>query len=162
MIISWTILTFKKLGGNMALSHDLPDPASCTTKKISARVDYWICMVPEPDYCPYILKICGLDICAIASKSATNLKRKIEEKRIAVRYKDKSVGMVSRKLLKDLIESEKIAAFERATGWVDLEKDPTLRKSTEWKFKGLQRRDDRERNAENPAQPPIYPEKVIP
>ncbi len=130
----------------MAISHDLPNPASCMTKKISARVDYWFCMVPEPDTCPYILKIGGLDLCAIASKSATNLKRKIEDKRIAVRYKDKSVGMVSRTLLKDLIDSEKIAAFERATGWVDLDKYPTLRSSTEWKFKGLQRRDDRDSN----------------
>lgn len=145
----------------MAMSSDLPNQAACSTKRISTRVDYWMCMVQEPDTCPYILKIGRLDICSIASKSATNLKRKIDEKRIAVIYKDKSVGMVSRTLLKDLIESKRISAFERATGWVDLDKEPTLRRSVEWKFKGLQRRDDRESTVSEPAQLGIYPGKGI-
>jgi len=124
----------------METSPGLPDPAICKTEKLIASADYWACLVAEPLPCQYALKIGIIKICSIASKSGTALKRKIEKKKIFVRYADSSQGVVPRVKLDELIESGRITAFERSSGWVDISKDPIRSNVSRWQFKGLQRR----------------------
>ena len=118
----------------------LPNPEVCKTEKFISSADYWTCLVAEPDPCHYAVKIGNFNICSIASKSGTALKRKIEEKKITVRYADTSLGAVPRAELDELIESGRITAFRRSSGWVDVTKDPIRSELSHWQFKGLQRR----------------------
>jgi hypothetical protein len=124
----------------METSPGLPHPEVCKTEKFIVSADYWTCLVAEPDPCLYAVKIGNAKICSIASKSGATLKRKIEEKKIFVRYADTSLGAVPRVKLDALIESGRITAFERSSGWVDITKDPIRSKLSHWQFKGLQRR----------------------
>jgi len=124
----------------MAISLELPHPEVCKTEKFIESADFWTCLVTEPDPCLYAVKIGNAKICSIASRSGATLKRKIEEKKIFVRYADASLGVVSRIKLDALIESGRITAFERSSGWVDISKDPIRSKLSHWQFKGLQRR----------------------
>ncbi|SNB44731.1 GSU3473 family protein [Geobacter sp. DSM 9736] len=57
---------------------------------------------------------------------------------IRVLYKDNTSGMVKDYLLDDLINSGKIVAFFRSSGWVAVGRDP-VRKATET-FDGAERR----------------------
>jgi len=118
----------------------LPHPEVCRTERFVASADYWTCLVAEPEPCHYVVKIGEIKICSIASRSGTTLKRKIEEKKIFVRYADSSLGAVPRAMLDALIESGRISAFERSSGWVDVTKGPMRSKSSHWQFKGFQRR----------------------
>lgn len=124
----------------METSPRLPNPEVCRTEKLVLSADYWTCLVAEPAPCLYVMKIGGFNICSIASKSGTALKRKIEDKKILVRYPDNSMGVVPRGKLDELIGSGGIAAFERSSGWVDIAEGPLRSKSSHWQFKGLQRR----------------------
>ena len=124
----------------METSPGLPHPDVCKTEKFILFADYWTCLVAEPAPCLYVVKIGNFKICSIASKSGTKLKRKIEEKKIFVRYSDTSLGAVPRVRLDELIESGRITAFKRSSGWVDITKDPIRSKLSQWQFKGLQRR----------------------
>ena len=124
----------------METSSVLPNPEVCKTEKFILSADYWTCLVAEPDPCLYVVKIGNFNICSIASRSGTALKRKIEEKKIFVRYADNSLGVVPRVMLDEFIESGRIIAFKRSSGWVDITKDPIRSKLSQWKFKGLQRR----------------------
>lgn len=118
----------------------LPNPEVCTTEKLMLAADYWMCMVEKPDNCLYVVKIGNIGICSIASKRGTALKRRIEDRKITVRYADNTLGVISRVKLDELIESGRIAAFERSSGWVDVANGPIRSKSSRWQFKGLQRR----------------------
>jgi hypothetical protein len=118
----------------------LPAPEVCKIEKFISSGDYWSCLVEEPAPCQYVVIIGTVQICSIASKSGTSLKRKIEGKKIVVRYADSSLGVVSQVTLDGLIESGRIAAFERSSGWVDIVNDPIRKESSHWRFKGLQRR----------------------
>ena len=124
----------------METSHGLPNPEVCKTKKFIVSADYWICLVTEPGPCHYAVKIGTIKICSIASRSGTTLKRKIEEKKIFVRYADSSLGAVPRAKLDELLESGRITAFERSSGWVDITQGPIRSNVSQWQFKGLQRR----------------------
>ena len=124
----------------METSPGLPNPEVCKTEKLIASADYWACLVAEPHPCQYALKIGIIKICSIASKGGTALKRKIEKKKIFVRYADSSLGAVPQVRLDELLESGRIIAFERSTGWVDISKDPIRSNVSQWQFKGLQRR----------------------
>jgi hypothetical protein len=118
----------------------LPNPEICKTERFIVSADYWTCLVAEPDPCLCAVKIGNVKICSIASKSGATLKRKIEEKKIFVRYADASFGVVPRRKLDELIEAGRITAFERSSGWVDITKGPLRSKASHWQFKGLQRR----------------------
>ena len=124
----------------METSPRLPNPEVCKTEKFISSADYWICLVADPDPCQCVVKIGNFKICSIASKSGTALKRKIEDKKIFVRYADTSLGVVPRVKLDELIESGRITAFKRSSGWVDITKDPIRSRLSRWQFKGLQRR----------------------
>jgi hypothetical protein len=127
----------------METSPLLPDAGVCTTEKLIPSADYWTCLVAEPDPCPYLLKIGESGICTVASKSGTLLKRKIEDKKITVRYPDATLGFIPRMKLPELIEMGRIVAFQRSSGWVDVTKGPLRSKGSCWQFKGLQRRAER-------------------
>ena len=122
---------------------NLPNPAVCKTQQLAAGVDYWHCAVEAPYACPYLLKIGVINICSIASKSGTKLKRKIEEKKISVRFRNDSIGAVSKAILGELIESGEITSFERSSGWVELSSARIRNQSSLWQFKGLQKRSGR-------------------
>jgi hypothetical protein len=124
----------------METSPGLPNPAMCKTEKFVSSADYWTCLVAESDPCRYVVRIGEITICSIASRSGAALKKKIEEKKISVRYADATVGVVSRVKLDELIDSGSITAFERACGWVEIAQGPIRSKLSEWKFKGLQKR----------------------
>jgi hypothetical protein len=124
----------------MVKNRVLPDPEVCKIEKFVSSVDYWICMVEEPAPCHYVVTIGTVPICSIASKKGTTLKRKIEGKKVAVRYADSSLGAVSQVTLDELIESGAITGFKRSSGWVDIGNDPIRKESSQWRFKGLQRR----------------------
>jgi hypothetical protein len=127
-------------GFTMKTFLELPNPDVCKTEKLAVTVDFWSCLVEEADCCLYLLKMGTTKICSIGSRSGTRLKRKIEDKKVYVRYPDASQGVVPRVKLDELIESGRIIAFERSSGWVDINKDPIRRKCSQWQFKGLQRR----------------------
>jgi len=118
----------------------LPAPEVCKIEKLNSSADYWACLVEDPAPCQYVVMIGTVQICAMASKNGTWLKRKIEDKRIVVRYADSSLGVVSKMQLDELIECGRIAAFMRSSGWVDVVNDPIRKASSQWRFKGLQRR----------------------
>jgi hypothetical protein len=118
----------------------LPDPEVCKIEKFISSADYWICLVEEPAPCRYVVTIGSVPICSIASKKGTTLKRKIEGKKVVVRYADSSLGVVSQVTLDELIASGKITGFKRSNGWVDIINDPIRKESSLWQFKGLQRR----------------------
>ena len=128
----------------METCRGLPAPEVCKIERFISSADYWTCMVEEPAPCQYVVIIGTVQICSIASKSGTWLKRKIEGKKIVVRYADSSLGVVSQVTLDELIESERISAFKRSSGWVDIVNDPIRKESSHWRFKGLQRRAGRE------------------
>ena len=124
----------------MKTCRGLPAPEVCKIEKFISSADYWTCLVEEPAPCQYVVIIGTVQICSIASKSGASLKRKIEGRKIVVRYADSSLGIVSQATLDGLIESGRISAFERSSGWVDIVNDPIRKKSSHWRFKGLQRR----------------------
>ena len=124
----------------MATCRDLPHPEVCKTERFISSADYWTCLVEEPAPCQYVVTISTVPICSIASKRGASLKRKIEGKKVVVRYADSSLGVVSQVTLDALIESGGITAFERSSGWVDIASDPIRQESSYWQFKGLQRR----------------------
>lgn len=124
----------------MGTSSMLPNPDVCKTEKSPLSAEFWTCLVPDPDPCHYVVKIGEIKFCSIASKRGTVLKRKLEDRKISVRYADASLGVVSRSQLDELIEAGSIAAFERSNGWVDISTGPIRRKSSQWQFRGLQRR----------------------
>jgi hypothetical protein len=124
----------------MKSSQELPHPEVCKTEKFAVSADFWSCLVEEADSCLYLLKVGNSKICSIGSRSGTRLKRKIEGKKVFVRYPDTTLGVVPRVKLDELIESGIIVAFERSSGWVDITKDPIRSKCSQWQFKGLQRR----------------------
>ena len=127
----------------MDTSPGLPHPEVCKTEKFIVSADYWSCLVPEPSPCIYVVRIGDVRICSIASRRGTLLKRKIEEKKIEVRYSDDSLGVAPRARLDALIDAGSIAAFKRSNGWVDVAKDPIRSTVSHWQFKGLQRRSGR-------------------
>jgi hypothetical protein len=127
----------------MDTGRGLPDPEVCKIEKFISSADYWTCLVEEPEPCEYVLTIGTVPICSIASKRGTALKRKIEGKKIVVRYADSSLGVVSQVSLDEMIESGRITAFKRSNGWVDIANDPIRKESSQWQFKGLQRRSGR-------------------
>ena len=135
----------------MGTCRGLPHPEVCKTEKLISSADYWTCLVEEPAPCQYVVTIGTVPICSIASKKGTSLKRKIEEKKIIVRYADSSLGVVSQVTLDELIASGSITAFKRTSGWVDIAHDLIRTKSSQWRFKGLQRRAGR--NSGGPAVP---------
>lgn len=118
----------------------LPAPEVCKIEKFIAFADYWSCLVEEPAPCQYVVMIGAVQICSMASKSGTWLKKKIDGKRILVRYADSSIGVVLQVKLDELIESGRISAFRRSSGWVDVANDPIRKESSPGRFKGLQRR----------------------
>lgn len=118
----------------------LPAPEVCKIEKFIASADYWSCLVEDPAPCQYVLRIGAIQICSMASKSGTWLKRKIDGKKIVVRYADSSHGVVLPAMLDELIESGRISAFIRSSGWVDIANDPIRKASSQSRFKGLQRR----------------------
>jgi len=118
----------------------LPAPEVCKIEKFIASADYWSCLVEEPATCQYVVMIGTIQICSMASKSGAWLKSKIDGKRIVVRYADYSFGVVLQTLLDELIESGRITAFMRSSGWVDIAQDPIRKASSYSRFKGLQRR----------------------
>ena len=124
----------------METCRGLPAPEVCKIEKFVSSADYWTCLVEEPAPCQYVVIIGTVQICSIASKSGASLKRKIEGRKIVVRYADSSLGIVSPVTLDELIESGRISAFERSSGWVDIANDPIRKESSHWRFKGLQRR----------------------
>jgi hypothetical protein len=127
----------------MGTSSELPNPAFCRTEKSLLSNDFWTCLAPDADPCLYVVKIGEIRFCSIASRRGTVLKRKLEDRKIRVRYADASTGFVSRSQLDEYIETGRIDAFERSSGWVDITRDPVRRKSSSWQFKGLQRRSGR-------------------
>ena len=127
----------------METCRGLPAPEVCKIEKFISSADYWTCLVEEPAPCQYIVIIGTVQICSMASKSGAWLKRKIEGKKIVVRYADSSLGVVSRGALDELIESGRISAFERSSGWVDIANDQIRKESSPRRFKGLQRRTGR-------------------
>ena len=124
----------------MGTCRGLPDPDVCKIEKLISSADYWTCLVEEPAPCQYVVTINTVPICSIASKRGASLKRKIEGKKVVVRYADSSLGVVSQVTLDELIEAGRITAFERSSGWVDIASDPIRKESSHWQFKGLQRR----------------------
>jgi len=124
----------------METSCGLPAPEVCKIEKFVSSADYWTCLVEEPAPCQYVVIIGTVQICSIASKSGASLKRKIKGRKIVVRYADSSLGVVSLATLDELIESGRISAFERSSGWVDIVNDPIRKESSQRRFKGLQRR----------------------
>ena len=124
----------------METSPGRPNPEVCKTEKFISSADFWTCLVAEPDPCQHVVQIGIFKICSIASKSGTALKRRIEDKKIFVRYADSSLGVIPRGKLDELLESGRITAFERSSGWVDITKDPIRSNVSQWQFKGLQRR----------------------
>ena len=142
----------------MGTSPELPHPDVCRAEKFVASADYWACLVADPEPCHYVLTIGKMRICSIASRSGTQLKRKIEDKKIPVRYADSSVGAVARGKLDELIESGGITGFERSNGWVDIAKDPVRSRLSHWQFRGLQRRVGQK--SEEPRPAPTYTHPV--
>jgi hypothetical protein len=124
----------------MGTCRGLPDPEVCKIEKFISSADFWTCLVAEPVPCQYVVAIGAVQICSIASKKGASLKRKIEGKKIAVRHVDSSLGVVSQVMLDELIESGRITSFQRSSGWVDIAADPIRKNSSQWQFKGLQRR----------------------
>jgi hypothetical protein len=118
----------------------LPAPEVCKIEKFVSSADYWSCLVEEPAPCRYVVTVGTVSICSIASKSGASLKRKIEGRKIVVRYADSSLGVVSQATLDGLIESGSIAAFERSSGWVDIADAKIRRESAHVRFRGLERR----------------------
>jgi len=121
----------------------LPDPDVCKTEKFVESADFWTCLVAEPVPCHYVVQIGAIRFCSIASKRGTVLKRKLEDRKITVRYADATLGVVPRTQLAGLIESGSITAFQRSSGWVDITRDRIRSESSHWQFKGLQRRSGR-------------------
>jgi hypothetical protein len=124
----------------METCRGLPAPELCKIEKFVSSADYWTCLVEEPATCQHVVTIGTVQICSIASKSGASLKRKIEGRKIVVRYADSSLGIVPQATLDELIESGRIAAFERSSGWVDIADGPIRKESSHLRFKGLQRR----------------------
>jgi len=124
----------------MGTSSILPNPAVCKTTKYIESADFWTCLAPDTVPCHYVMNIGAIKFCSIASKRGTLLKRKLEDRKIAVRYRDDSQSVVNRSQLDELIETGSIAAFMRSGGWVDITVGPIRRQSSLWQFKGLQRR----------------------
>jgi hypothetical protein len=118
----------------------LPAPEVCKIEKFIPYADYWTCLVEEPVSCQYVVTIGTVQICSMASNSGAWLKRKIDAKRILVRYADSSLGVVLNVALDELIESGRISAFKRSSGWVDITEGPIRKKSSHGRFRGLQRR----------------------
>lgn len=128
----------------METCRGLPAPEVCKIEKFISSADYWTCLVEEAAPCQHVVIIGALQICSIASKRGASLKRKIEGKKIAVRYADSSLGVVSQAALDELIKSGRISAFERSSGWVDIVNGPIRKEPSQCRFKGLQRRAGRE------------------
>src|SRR6185369_1786973 len=124
----------------METCRGLPAPEVCKIEKFISSADYWTCLVEEPAPCQYVVIVGTVQICSIASKSGTSLKRKIEGKKIVVRYADSSLGVVSKVTLDELIESGRISAFKRSSGWVDIVNGPIRKESSPLRVQGLQRR----------------------
>jgi hypothetical protein len=122
----------------------------CKIEKFVPFADYWTCLVEEPASCQYVVTIGTVPICSMASKQGTSLKTKIENKKIAVRYADSSLGTVSKVMLDELIASGRITAFRRSSGWVDIAYDIIRKDSSQWRFRGLQRRSGRHDVRERP------------
>jgi len=118
----------------------LPAPEVCKIEKLVSSADYWACLVDEPAPCQYVVIIGTVQICSMASKCGTWLKRKVEGRKVVVRYADSSLGAVSRAALDEMIESGRISAFVRTSGWGDIGNDPIRKKSSLWRYKGLQKR----------------------
>lgn len=59
---------------------------------------------------------------------------------ILVQYKDKTFDAVSNKELDALIASERIIAFRRAGGWVDISKAPLRGQRSPGEYQGPERR----------------------
>ena len=127
----------------MGTSSELPNPEFCRTEKSHLSPDFWTCLAPAQEPCHYVVTIGEIRFCSIASRRGTVLKRKLEDRKIRVRYADASTGFVTRSQLDECIETGRIAAFERSSGWVDITRDPVRRRSSCWQFKGLQRRSGR-------------------
>lgn len=70
------------------------------------------------------------------------VRKKLEsaEMKIRVIFRDKTAGLVQPSELNQLIEEEKIAAFFRAEGWVDVEKGPVRGEGGE--YQGPERRSE--------------------
>lgn len=128
----------------METCRSLPAPEVCRIEKFVSGTEYWTCLVEEPASCPYVVTMGCVQICAMASKQGTWLKQKIDANKIAVRYLDASLGIVSKRRLDELIESGAISAFQRSSGWVDLACDPIREGVGHMRYSGLQRRADRE------------------
>jgi hypothetical protein len=124
----------------METCRGLPAAEICRIEKFVESADYWACLVEEPAPCQFVVRIGTVHICSLASKRGAWLKKKIDGQKIAVRYVDSSPGMVSKTQLDKLIESGRIAAFMRSSGWVDIARDPIRKQSPQWRYKGLQRR----------------------
>ena len=124
----------------MGTVSNLPDVDVCRMEQSSLSPEFWACLVPESDSCNYLVKIGSIALCALASKKATLLKRKLDNGRVAVRYADDTFGLVTRTELNELIETRNIVGFQRSSGWVDIAKDPIRSRTSSWQFRGLQRR----------------------
>ena len=59
---------------------------------------------------------------------------------ILVRFKNEIFSIVQNYELDDLIASNKIIAFKRSSGWVDLSRDPLRGKGSPKEYKGVERR----------------------
>lgn len=127
----------------METCRSLPAPDVCRIEKFVSSADYWTCLVDEPTPCPFVVTIGGVQLCSMASKRGTWLKQKIDAHKIAVRYADGTLGIVTKVKLDELIASGAITAFERSSGWVDIARDP-IRKGVPLRYRGLQRRAGRE------------------
>ena len=134
------VLNEQKRGIFMGTCHPLPAPDVCKIEKFISSADYWSCLVEDPAPCQYVVIIGTVRICSMASKNGTWLKNKIEGKKIVVRYANDSLEVVSQATLDELIESGKITAFKRSSGWVDIVNDPIRKESSHLRFNGLQRR----------------------
>ena len=59
---------------------------------------------------------------------------------ILVQYKDKTFDAVSNKDLDALIATERIIAFRRSGGWVDIRRDPLRGQGSPQEYRGPERR----------------------
>ena len=59
---------------------------------------------------------------------------------IMVQYKDRSFDYVPNEALTDLIATESIVAFRRASGWAEIGKDPVRKRRASNQYKGPERR----------------------
>lgn len=66
--------------------------------------------------------------------------RRIGTMAILVQYKDRLFDVVQNNILDELIASDKIIAFRRAGGWVDIDKGPLRGKSAPTEYRGPERR----------------------